>query len=145
MISTKFLQGRSNINEALEIRKKVFNEELKLRDYCITDIYDDFAFNVIVYEDAPIGTGRLLFKDGKYFIDNVCVLKQYRKRHLGDLLIRMLVRKAVNMGTEKTYAEVNESSKTLFENIGFVIEHSDNGKFLMVKTGDVGGHCQIKE
>lgn len=142
MISTRWFQGKNNINEALDIRKKVFIEEMNLREN-ISDIFDDFAFNAVVYEDdEAAGTGRLLFKEGKYYIDNVCVLKEYRGKHYGDLIIRMLVRRAVNMGAENTFAVVDNKIEHLFKNIGFekVEEYGDN-KSLMVKTGDVGGHC----
>lgn len=143
MISTKWMQGIDNINEVLEIRKKVFVEELNLKENNITDIFDDFAFNVVVLEEfVPVGTGRLLYKDGKYLIDNVCVIKEYRGRHYGDLIVRMLVRRAVNMGAEKTYTECEDSCKVLFENIGFhTIQSNEKNIHLMVMNGDVSGHC----
>lgn len=142
MIFTKWFQGKNNIHESIKIRNNVFIEEMNLPQYSITDIYDDFAFNVIAYHDSiPVGTGRLLFKNGMYFIDNVCVIKEYRRKHIADLIVRMLVRKAVNLGAEKTYTEVNLSLKELFENIGFKLEDSNGDTQVLVKTGDVGGHC----
>ena len=143
MISTKWFQGRDSLNIVLEIRKKVFCEELKIGQDLISDVYDDFAFNAVVFEDdVPAGTGRLLFKEGKYIIDMLCVLKEFRSNHYGDLIVRMLVRKAVNMGAENTYATVNGNCMYLFENIGFEkITTYENGESLMVKVGDVGGHC----
>ncbi len=142
MITTKWLQGKNNINEALDIRNKVFNEEMREKEENISDNFDDFAFNVVVYEDdVSAGTGRLLFKDGKYFIDNVCVLKQYRGRRFADLMVRMLVRKAVDMGAKHTYANTPNGCEQLFEAIGFeIVQHKDE-MFLMMKSGDVGGHC----
>lgn len=143
MISTKWFQGKNNIGDILKIRNKVFYEDLGKSETSISDMYDDFAYNVSVYDDDnPAGTGRLFFKEGKFFIDSVCVLKEYRGKHLGDLIVRMLVRKAVDMGAENTYASVDNSCEHLFENIGFVkIEEYKSGESLMMKTGDVGGHC----
>jgi len=143
MISTKWFQGKRSLNDVLEIRKKVFLDEMKTLDNLLSDIYDDFAFNVVVYEDnIPAGTGRLLFKDGKYFIDMVCVIKEFRGYNYGDLVVRMLVRKAVDLGAESTYVTVNEDCKQLFDNIGFVkIDDIGNGESLMKKIGDVGGDC----
>lgn len=142
MISTNWIKGNDNINEALKLRNKIFIEEMNLPNYGLSDIYDDFSFNVVAYnDDEPVGTGRLLFKDGKYFIDNVCVVKEFRRKHFGDLIVRMLVRRAVNMGAEKTYAEANEDSKLLFESVGFQLVNFSKGIYLMVKTGDVSGHC----
>lgn len=142
MVSTKWFQGLDNLGSFLEIRKKVFCEELNMDDKFATDFYDEFAFNAVLYDDGkPAGTGRLIFKDGKYFVDKLCVLKEYRGNAYGNLIIRMLVRKAVTIGAEKTYAEINEMYKPLFEKMGFVEVINEENIVLMMKTGDVGGHC----
>lgn len=143
MVSTKWVQGIESLNSYLEIRNKVFCEELKMDEESINDFYDEFAFNLILYVDGmAAGTGRLIFKDGKYFIDKLCVLKEYRRNSYGDLLIRMLIRKSVTIGAEKTYAEINKMYKPLFENIGFInVGDEENSNILMMKMGDVGGHC----
>ncbi len=90
-------------------------------------------------DDEPAGTARLTFKDSKYFIDILCVKKQFRGLNYEDLLVRLLVRKAVTIGAEKTYMEADESIDKILENIGFM--KVSNDKTLMVKEGDVGGHC----
>lgn len=137
MISTRWVQGRDNLNVVLDIRKEVFTEE----NMKITDLYDEFAFNAVLYdEDIPAGAARLLFKDGKYFIDMLCVKKQFRGLNYEDLLVRMLIRKATSIGAEKTYMEADGSLKKTLEDIGFKKVLVDNGK-LMVKEGDVGGRC----
>lgn len=140
MIHTKWFQGRDNLKDVLEIRKQTLYESC---GEDASDIYDDFAFSAVVYDgDVPAGTGRLLFKEGRYFIDNVGVVNEHRGKSFGDLIVRMLVRRAVNMGAEKTYAYVCDGCMDIFESIGFEKTGSaENGKFLMVKAGDVGGDC----
>lgn len=143
MISTKWFQGKENLNDVLKIRKEVFVNELKGDENSISDIYDEFSFNVVEYNDnIPVGTGRLLFKDGKYLLDNICVLKQHRGNNYSELLIRLLVRKAINIGAEKTYALTDKKYENIFKKIGFEEFSTDeNNKLLMVKYGDVCGHC----
>ena len=137
MISTRWFQGIDNLSNVIDIRKEVLLDADKL-----TDFYDEFAFNAVLYdEDEPAGTARLLFKEGKYFIDMLCVKKQFKDLNYEDLLVRMLIRRAVTMGAEKTYIEVDEKGIKLFENIGFKEVSAQNNKVLMVKEGDVGGHC----
>ena len=139
MVSTRWFQGRDNLDVVLNIRNEVFSDENIKAE--ITDFYDDFAFNAVSYdEDNPVGTARLLFKEGKYFIDMLCVQKEFKGLNYEDLLIRMLIRKAVTIGAEKTYMEA-DSMTELFENIGFKEVSTQNGKVLMVKEGDVGGSC----
>lgn len=143
MVSTKWFQGIESKHNFIEVRKNVFCEELKLSEEINFDLYDQFAFNLVIYEnEIPAGTGRLLFKDGKYFIDKICVLKEFRGNSYGNLIIRMLIRKAVTIGADKTYAYTDEKYRKLFEKVGFDKLNDDiNGYCLMVKVGDVGGHC----
>lgn len=143
MVSTKWFQGIENSDKFKEIRKKVFCEELNMEEKSISDFYDEFAFNAVLFDDdRPAGTGRLIFKEGKYFIDKLCVIKEFRGNSYGDLIIRMLVRKAVTIGAEKTYANIDRKYKKLFEEIGFEETNAEsNINVLMVKIGDVGGHC----
>ena len=135
MVSTRWVQGKDSLKVVLDIRKEVLTENTEL-----TDFYDEFAFNAVLYEeDVPAGTARLLFKDGKYYIDMLCVKKQFKGLNYEELLVRLLVRKAVTIGADKTYMEADESIEELLENIGFIKTSKD--KMLMVKEGDVGGHC----
>ena len=136
MISTRWFQGKDNLSDVLSIRKEVFADTDNL-----TDFYDEFAFNAVLYEeDVPAGTARLLFKDGKYYIDMLCVKKQFEGLNYEELLVRLLVRKAVTIGADKTYMEADEDLKKILVDIGFNKVLGNNDK-LMVKEGDVGGHC----
>lgn len=141
MISTKWVQG-INLEEVFNIRSLVFGSELKYDNSYSHDDFDSFGKNVLVYDcDKPVGTGRLIFKDSKYIIDKICVLKEYRGNSYGELIIRMLVRKAVDIGAEKTYAQIEKGFRGLFEKIGFIVDKEFENELLMVKFGDVGGHC----
>jgi len=143
MVSTKWFKGKENLEICYEIRKNVFYNELNLDCEFVSDIFDEFSFNVVLYEDEKaVGTGRLIFNDGKYSIDKICVLSEYRGKSFGELIIRMLIRKAVTIGADKTYSILNKKYKLLFDKVGFQeISLDDNDNFIMVKEGDVGGHC----
>lgn len=141
MISTKWFQEK-NLEDVLELRRNVFLEELNYEEKFIQDEYDVFAKNVVVYEDRiAIGTGRLIFKDRKYVIDKLCVKKEYRNKKYGDLIIRMLVRKAITIGAKQTYAVINNRCERLFNRIKFVKESSSDGRIVMRKDGDIISDC----
>lgn len=139
MVSTKWFQGKDNLNDVLRIREEFLSEGDKR-----TDFYDDFAFNAVVYnDDIPAGIGRLLFKEGKYFIDRIHVKSQFQNLNYEDLLIRMLVRKAVAIGADKTYIVVENELEHTLKNIGFKESAIKNNIRIMVKNGDVGGNCCV--
>jgi len=148
MISTKWFQS-NDLDDVLKIRTMVFINELNFDTSLVNDEYDSFGKSVLVYDNGKaIGTGRLIFNDGKYLIDKLCVLKEYRNNSYGELIIRMLVRKAVDMGAEKTYSYIDSADsksrlkiQSIFEKVGFIADGEVSGKLVMVKYGDVGGHC----
>ena len=108
MISTKWFQ-QNNLDDILKIRTEVYCTEFNLSSDLISDEDDIFAHNVLLYEDnTPVGTGRLSYKSEKYIIDKLCVLKEHRNKNYEDLIIRMLVRKAINMGAEDVYTYIDD-------------------------------------
>ena len=143
MVSTKWFKGIENSEIYFEIKKKVFCDELNMDCKSINDGYDKLSYNIVLYEDEKaVGTGRLIFKDGKYLIDKLCVLSEFRGNSYGELIVRMLVRKAITIGAEKTYSIIDTKYKSLFEKVGFKEIGVDvNGDLVMMKEGDVGGHC----
>jgi predicted GNAT family N-acyltransferase len=148
MVSTKWFQS-NDLADVLKIRTEVFINELNFDNSSISDNYDSFGKSVLVYENGKaVGTGRLIFKDGKYIIDKLCVLKEYRNNSYGELIVRMLVRKAVDMGAQKTYSFINKYDKAyksqlqeIYDKVGFVVDGEENENLIVVKHGDVGGHC----
>lgn len=144
MISTKWVQG-SDLNEIFTLRNLVFRNELGFGDEFIYDEFDSFGKNVMLYDGEKfVGAGRLIFNNGQYIVDKICVLEKFRNQSYGELIIRMLVRKAVTIGAKETYAYVQPEYESLFEKIGFINTKKslDNGLLQMVKTGDVGGNCK---
>ncbi len=148
MISTKWFRN-NNLDDVIKIRAEVLVNEQKLNNSFVQDMFDSFAKSVIVYDNRKaVATGRLLYNDGKYIIDKLCVLKEHRNMAYEDLIIRMLVRKAVDMGAEKTYfclsnidISCNPQIHSILEKIGFIPDSKENEIIIMVKHGDVGGDC----
>jgi len=141
MVSTKWFQ-EGDFSEILKIREKVFIEELKCDSSEVSDEYDLFAKKILVLEDnIPVGTGRLIFKNGRYEIDKLCVLREYRRKKYADLLIRMLVRKSIEIGASNTIAFCENKYKNLFTKIGFTMVSNENNIYLMNKKGDIVSHC----
>lgn len=147
MISTNWFQGLEKLEDVMVVRNKVFFEELNIDKDLIKDVYDQFSFNVVVYEDSNIvGTGRLIFKDEQYQIGRIAVLKEFRGKHYGDLIVRMLIRKAINIGAKEVYLHSLYEKKKFYETIGFRVTGEPFNEaglkhVIMVREGDVGGGC----
>lgn len=146
MVSSKWFKG-ADIEDILLIRYSVFKDEMKIDKDLIVDEYDKTSFNVVAYENnTPVGTGRLIFKENQYEIGKIAVLKEYRCKNYGELIVRMLIRKAVNIGAEEVYLTTQPISKDFFEKIGFKVignpyDYKGIKYIAMVRKGDVGGNC----
>lgn len=65
-------------------------------------------------------------------ITNVCVHPDYRKRHIGEGILRVLIAAGAQVGVERTTLEVRRSNApaiALYEKLGFVSEGVRKGYY----------------
>lgn len=96
---------------------------LSVRNACgdTFDAFDEKSMQLILFKDSlPVANGALYFDDGAYHIEHVCVVPNERGKYIGDLLMRVLLVKAFNMGAEKVCSAPPESIKPFFEKYGFL-------------------------
>lgn len=106
MIRGKFLTSKDDTRAVMAIRHKVFVEEQGYAAEEEVDIYDQMAIYGLVFDldDRPAGTARLIMtEDNKPTIGRVCVLKEARGQGLGDLLMRMMLYRVVEMQLPEVY------------------------------------------
>lgn len=138
LIQGKLLTYGDNLSEVLELRRKVFVEELA---YSLEDTFDDkdeLSMHVIVYEEDPnwkekivsnrkaVATGRVYFDGATCEIGNVAVLKDYRRKKYGDFTVRMLLNKAFISGVNKVFLTTPSNTLEFFETIGFKVINDSN-------------------
>ena len=106
MIRGKFLTSRDDTRAVMDIRMRVFVDEQGFSPEAEIDAFDQMAVYALVYDedDRPAGTGRLII-DGKsrFQIGRVCVLPEARGRGLGDLVMRMLLYRALELGAGEVW------------------------------------------
>lgn len=102
---------------ALEIRNKVFTE-LSLPD---KDELDSISVHGIVYynETVPVAAGRITYLDGKFKLSRLAVLSEFRRKKIGDFLVRMLVDKVFCSGAKSVYSDVPIKITPFLDSIGF--------------------------
>ncbi len=100
MITGSFLTSKDDVSQIFKIRYDVFITEQGFDPEIEVDKYDQMSIYALVYDEAgvPSGTGRLFIDDeDKFTIGRVAVLKTARGKGLGDLIMRMLLYKALEM------------------------------------------------
>lgn len=145
MVSTKWFTGNDDLTDVHMIRRKVFIEEQHVSESDEMDGTDDQAIHLAVYENGKaVATGRLMSND--FVIGRVAVLKKHRGSRYGDLVMRMLIRKAYDMGGKEQVVHAQLSAYGFYEKLGFVAfgeEYEEAGipHINMKHIGDVSGGC----
>ena len=136
MITNKWFKGEENITEIIKLRRKFFGVEGK-------DEYDKFSFNLGIYENGEklVGIGRLAVKEDKFFIDYIGVDERYRRKYYGDFILRVLIKKAFDLGLNKVYIESSREFLDYLKRLNFEFEKDVNKKVLLSWKGDLPNGC----
>lgn len=139
MIQGKLLSYDDDLSEVYSIRKKVFIDELGMKEDYIQSESDNNALHVIIYEEAEdkryvVATGSLYYNEKNARLDRVAVLKEYRDKKYGDFAVRMLIFKAFQKGYSHVELKCNNSIQGFFEAIGFDTLDYENSDVKMIIT-----------
>lgn len=106
--------------EAADIRKTVFVDEQGFQNE-FDDIDKDAYHAVLITDDnIPAACGRLFTSDGMtYTIGRVAVLKEYRRKGLGEKIVKALENKARELGGVETELSAQLRAKEFYEKLGY--------------------------
>lgn len=109
--------------DAFSIRKKVFVEEQGVPLSLELDEMDKTATHFVVYtNDIPIAAGRFReMEEGIGKVERVCVLADYRGRHLGNLIMHTLEKHATTNNFKKIVLNAQSYAVPFYEKLGYVI------------------------
>ncbi len=120
MIEGKIFLGEEGHRLTGLLRYKVLCEELDINPEIEHDFIDYFSYHIAILEGEEIvGAGRLSFIDNKFMVDRVVVRADRRKEGIGDMLVRMLAFKALELGGKEVYTYAEEKYLNFYSKIGF--------------------------
>ena len=147
MVKSKWLDKDIDDLSAVEhIYKTVFTQEQGVPEERYLNDLKTYAALLAVYIDGQtVGTGRIQIEDGKYVLKGVAILKEHRGAKLGDFIVRLLIRKAYEMGAQKQWLYAWPSvlgfyARFGFEAVGMQLQPC-TGCIEMVREGDITGNC----
>ncbi|MCM1115664.1 MAG: GNAT family N-acetyltransferase [Clostridium sp.] len=106
--------------EAKYIRQTVFVEEQGFQEEF--DSVDTIATHIVAFdEDKPVATGRFYFDDAKqtYFIGRLAVMKDYRGRGLGAVIIKEAEGLVKTMGGKSIILHSQCQAQGFYEKQGY--------------------------
>ena len=107
--------------EAINIRTKVFVEEQGFKEEF--DTIDKIAEHLILFvDDNPIGTCRYYKKDDSYYFGRLAILKEYRNKNYGGLLLKGAINNLKKENAHKVILNSQLSAKDFYIKHGFLQE-----------------------
>lgn len=105
-------------DEAKNIRITVFVEEQGFNEEF--DSVDDIATHIVMYDsEEPIATCRFYIKDGSYLLGRIAVIREYRGKHIGALLISKAEEEIKKRGGRKTVIHAQTRAKDFYVKQGY--------------------------
>ena len=129
MVQGKWLAPGEDLSLLLPVREAVFGRG--------TDVRDAESWNVLVLSDSvPAATGRIWWQDGAFWLGDLAVLEEYRRRHLGDLVLRLLLYKAQSHSAREVRLISPADLTGFFSRLGFLACFTEQGETEMMISGD---------
>jgi predicted GNAT family N-acyltransferase len=117
----KNISDLSQIQDSLDIRYKVFIDEQNVDQNIERDEYENTATHIIMYiNTTPIATSRIITTEEKIKIGRVAVLKEYRGKGLGEIIMKETLNHLIKGGTVKVYISAQLYINKFYEKLGFI-------------------------
>ncbi len=111
MVQGKWFAPGSDLSDLLPVRTSVFGRG--------GDDLDAFSWNVLVYDDSvPVATGRIWWENGAFWLGGIGVLEPFRRRKLGDLVLRLLLFKAQDHAAREVRLRCAPGLTGFFDRLG---------------------------
>ena len=107
-----FAPGENLPEEVLSVRREVFGNP--------GQTVDPKGWNTLVYlDDMPAASGRIWWEEGAFWLGEIGVIPSFRRRRLGDLVLRLLLFKAQSHAAREVRLYCPEEIQGFFARLGF--------------------------
>ncbi|MFC4409471.1 GNAT family N-acetyltransferase [Chungangia koreensis] len=119
----RVVENATDRENAFSIRRRVFVEEQGVPLHLELDELDRTATHFIAYDDdKPIAAGRLRETDLKIGkVERVCVIPEYRGKHIGNLMMKEMERYAAEVGFEKIKLNAQTHAIPFYQKLNYEI------------------------
>ncbi len=143
MISTEWFNGFDDLSDVNSVRNAVFRgDEPRLKTF--TNENDIASMHLVLYDNhRPVAAGSILLSDFSFVLYGISVIGDSRGDHIGDFLVRLMIRKCFDCGAKTQYAFVPHDACGFFEKLAFKpAQAGETIENISVKCG--GDSCMIR-
>ncbi|MGG3888406.1 GNAT family N-acetyltransferase [Metabacillus fastidiosus] len=108
------------LEDAFNIRKIVFVEEQKVPIEEEIDQFENEADHLVLYDgEKPVGAARFRVVDEYGKLERICILKDYRNKGAGSLIMEYLENLASQRGLNKIKLNAQTKAVPFYERFGY--------------------------
>jgi len=119
-LKIEIIYGLEGFEKVKGIRYRVFVQEQGVPQELEWDSFDRIAYHLILHlNNTPVGTARLFTKENRSYIGRVAVLKEYRGRGYGRIIMKAIMEHAKNIGIKRIYLHSQTYIKDFYKKLGY--------------------------
>ena len=120
-ISVKLAKTQEDLDYCFKIREMVFINEQNVPIELVKDKYDETAKQfLLIYNEKPVATARMLKKNSKTGkIGKVAVLKEYRGKNFGKIIMEKILDHCRNSGITEIMLDAQTHVIPFYNKLGF--------------------------
>ncbi|MED4403243.1 GNAT family N-acetyltransferase [Metabacillus fastidiosus] len=116
----KIVTTDKQLEDAFNIRKIVFVEEQKVPVEEEIDQFENEADHLVLYDgEKPVGAARFRIVDEYGKLERICILKDYRNKGAGSLIMEYLEKLASQKGLNKLKLNAQTKAIPFYERFGY--------------------------
>ncbi len=117
----KWIRGNLDLEDPYYVRREVFIKEQNVPEEEEIDDSDAVSWHVVVYENSkPVATGRIFMDGESWLIGRIAVLKEYRGKQFGKLVVEKLLERASKLQAGEVHVHAQTYAAGFYEKLGFV-------------------------
>jgi len=123
LITAKRVETDNEKNDAFLVRQQVFVAEQGVPVHLELDDFDQTAVHFVAYDrELPIGAGRIREPEpGIAKVERVCILPNYRGKHLGNLMMEKMESYAKETGLTSVKLNAQSYAVPFYEKLRYEI------------------------
>lgn len=116
------INNEQQLNDAFDIRKKVFVEEQQVPpEEEIDDLESDATHFVLYINEEPAGAGRFRKVDGYGKVERICVLKDFRSTGAGKAIMEKIESFAKEEGFNRLKLNAQTHAIPFYSRLGYEV------------------------
>lgn len=121
-LQIKIVDNTDDMNISYKLRDTVFTKEQGVPEELDDDGLDEISTHFLLFENnIPIGTARVFNDNDVAVIGRFCVLKEYRGKGAGILLIKEIIEYCKKQKFEKIVLGAQEHAIGFYSKLGFEV------------------------